>query len=253
MNKDSLGDRMKVFYEDAYRVSLPMRLPIIVRIDGSHFHSYTRNCVRPFDDKLSNVMDETAIELCKNIQGARLAYVQSDETSILINNYTSLNSEAWFSNNIQKMTSVAASIAGSFFTANSWKIWTKEDKPSLVDIKQAYFDARVFVLPKEEVCNYFLWRETDASRNSVQMVARSLYSHKELNNKNISQMQDMIHAKGMNWNDLPIHQKRGRCIVKQTYMKDDVQRSRWVVDFAIPIFSQDRDYINREVFTELKE
>lgn len=114
---------------------------------------------------------------------------------------------------------------------------------------KAMFDARAFTLPKEEVCNYFIWRQQDASRNSVQMVAQSLFSHKQLHGKNTGELQDMMFTEhGVNWNDYPTHQKRGACIVKEYYEKEGATRSRWVPDLEIPIFTQDRDYIDKCVF-----
>jgi hypothetical protein len=139
-------------------------------------------------------------------------------------------------------------------------------------MKRAAFDARVFPLPEFEVCNYFIWRQQDWTRNSVQMMARSLFSHKECHKKNNSQLQEMIHQAGKNWNDLDIHLKRGQCIVKETYEVDPgatyqldpgesipkgfikpgetVTRSRWAVDNNIPIFTQDRDYIDKHLARE---
>lgn len=252
MSKDTLGDRIKG-YEDSFRYHLPNRMPVIIRLDGKAFHTYTRGCKKPVDDGLVNCMNKTAIELCKNIQGAKLGYVQSDEISILVTNYETIDTQSWFQNNIQKMVSISASLASVTFTQNSHLIWG----PNI--IKPAYFDSRVFVLPKEEVCNYFLWRQQDASRNSVQMLARSLYSHKECHNKNNSQLQEMCFQKGHNWNDCPTSQKRGRCIIKTKVVKPTpycdnsngqvmtVERSVWSVDNEIPVFSQDREYINKYV------
>lgn len=252
MSKDDLGDRMKSFYEDAYRISLPMRMPVIIRVDGRSFHNYTKDCERPFDNKLVNAMNMVAIELCREIQGAQVAYVQSDEISVLVVNYSSLDSESWFSNNLQKMVSVSAGIASSVMTEESIGIFGK--------LKRAEFDSRAFVLPKEEVCNYFLFRQQDATRNSVQMQARALYSHKQLDNKNSSQLQEMIFQKGINWDTLPTTQKRGRCIVKQVRPKfafnpkdqkmELSQRSEWIVDNEIPIFSQERKYIDKFVYLD---
>src|SRR5687767_7520825 len=107
MSKDSLGDRMKTF-EDSFRNYLPIRMPVIMRIDGKAFHSYTKGCKKPFDENLIDVMNETAMYLCKNIQGTQLAYVQSDEISLLLNNYQTIDTQSWFENNIQKMVSVSA-------------------------------------------------------------------------------------------------------------------------------------------------
>ncbi len=246
MSKDSLGDRMKK-YEGAYRLSLPERMPVILRIDGKAFHTYTKGCKRPFDQNLVDVMDETAKYLCKNIMGSRLAYVQSDEISILLNNYQDLDTQSWFDNTLQKMVSVSAGMASGVFTSLSPKIFGT--------LKLAVFDSRAFVIPKEDVVNYFLWRQQDATRNSVQMLARSLYSHKELNNKNNSDLQELCFQKGHNWNDVPTSQKRGRCIVKRETLKISVGprvqdnevtvRKSWEVDNEIPVFSQDRDYVGK--------
>jgi tRNA(His) guanylyltransferase len=261
---DSLGDRIKT-YEDAYRINLPIRMPIILRVDGRSFHSYLRGCQKPFDPNVIECMNLTAIELCKEVQGCQLAYVQSDEISLLITNYQTITTQSWYHNNLQKMVSVAASISGTTFSLNSWRIWGSDHTTNTEAIirKPAYFDARAFVVPKEEVCNAILWRQQDATRNSVQMLARSLYSHKECNDKNNAQLQEMCWQKGINWNDLPTAYKRGRSIVrqqsekpftnKQTGETNMAVRSECIVDNEIPIFSQDRDYINRLVFTTDKE
>lgn len=257
MSQDSLGDRMKS-YEDAYRISLPIRMPVILRIDGKAFHTYTKGCKRPVDQGLVDCMNVTAKELCKNLQGCQVAYVQSDEISLLLNNYHDLETQSWFQNNLQKMVSVSAGIASATFTVNSPMIWgTKESIPTVKIMKPAYFDSRAFIIPKEDVVNYFLWRQQDATRNSVQMLARSLYSHKECTDKNNSELQEMCFQKGINWNDCPTPQKRGRCIIKKSVEKEAYNRmtdkwetairSSWEVDNEIPVFSQDREYINRFV------
>lgn len=262
-SKDSLGDRMKS-YEDSYRFSLPVRLPVIVRVDGKAFHTYTKTCKRPVDPGLVECMNLTAMELCKTMQGCQLAYVQSDEISLLLTNFQTVDTQSWFENNLQKMVSVAASIAGVTFTINSHRIWgfrgADVGDPGYTDpiTKPAYFDARAFVLPKEEVCNYFLWRQLDATRNSVQMLARSIYSHRQLEGKNNSQLQEMIYNAGTNWDKCSIPQKRGRCIIKTKTEKEALNpktkemvkalRSEWIVDNEIPIFSQDRRYIDKFLF-----
>ena len=244
MQNDSLGDRIKT-YEDAFRQYLPIRMPVIIRIDGCHFHSYTSGCGRPFDQKLIDTMDETAMYLCKNIQNAAIAYTQSDEISILLINYKDKNTGSWFDNNVQKMCSVAAGMTSAYFTSVSHKIFG--------ETKIATFDCRAFVVPREDVNNSIECRQQDATRNSIQMLARSLYSHKECNDKNMSDLQEMCFKKGKNWNDLPTSQKRGRCIVKEKYEKDGSTRSRWIVDNEIPIFHKEPNYINQYVFPPTEE
>lgn len=282
-NKDSLGNRMKG-YENISRIYLTRRCPVIIRIDGKAFHSFTRGFKRPFDDILIKSMQETAKYLCENIQGCKLAYTQSDEISLLLVDYEKITSQAWFENNLQKIVSIAASIATLAFNkifAELFNKWGNDNLPdwdmggtneavnqSLLDLcniyskaqnKGAMFDARAFILPKEEVCNYFIWRQQDATRNSIQMVAQSEFSHKELQGKNCNQLQDMLHEqKDINWNDFCTVYKRGSCIIKENYAinlpvggmiedgeEDTVWRSRWVIDEDIPIFTQDREYIEK--------
>lgn len=268
MSNDSLGDRMKS-YEDVWRLKLPIRTPVILRIDGKAFHTYTAGCRKPVDKGLVECMNDTAIALCEEVQGCKLAYVQSDEISLLLTNYETVDTQSWFENNLQKMVSISAAVASVTFTENSYKIWEpiedEEESPNVhtdssAFCRAAYFDSRAFIVPKEDVCNYFLWRQQDATRNSVQMLARSLYSHKECTDKNNSELQEMCFQKGVNWNDCPASQKRGRCIVKrnvpgQAINKKTLEivnftRSEWAVDNEIPIFSVDRNYIDRFVYPE---
>ncbi|MBQ3021872.1 MAG: hypothetical protein IJD91_00905 [Clostridia bacterium] len=268
--KDSLGDRMKS-YEGISRIYLTKRMPVIIRIDGKAFHSFTKGFRRPFDEILIKAMQETAKYLCKNIMGCKIAYTQSDEISLLLEDYERVETQPWFENNLQKIVSVSASMATmafnrafadavnerySYYTGINADEWTgsTEEFDKLFDnyfakIGTAMFDSRVFILPKEEVCNYFIWRQQDATRNSIQMVAQSLFSHRQLQNKNCDQLQEMMFQEhNINWNDYPTVYKRGSCVTKEQYTENDVTRSRWVVDTNIPIFTQDRNYIDRLVF-----
>ena len=272
MNKnDDLGNRMKG-YENISRYYLTKKTPVIIRIDGKAFHSFTKGFKRPFDDVLIKTMQETAKYLCKNIMGCKLAYTQSDEISLLLVDYERNESQPWFENNLLKMCSVSASMATMAFN----KFFAKEvsnycnniprnedetlDKECFAQWKNyivaldkgAMFDARAFIIPKEEVCNYFIWRQQDASRNSIQMVAQSMFSHKELQNKNCKELQELIFQKtGINWNDYNAVYKRGSCCIKESYLTDNnTERTRWIIDKDIPIFTQDRNYIDKYVFYE---
>lgn len=239
---DSLGDRIKG-YERAARTELPRRLPVIVRVDGKAFHSYTKGLDRPFDARFAAAMDATAIQLCKEIQGAQLAYIQSDEISVLVHNYKTLETQAWFDNQVQKMVSVAASVAAVTFTLEADARIHGDGKR-----RPAYFDARAFVLPEAEVTNYFLWRQNDATRNSIQMLARSLYSHKECHEKGQAELQEMCFQKGQNWNDLPTSLKRGRCAHSRYKLENTgwINGGSWCIDNEIPIFkTEGRRYIDR--------
>lgn len=234
MGQDSLGDRMKG-YEHAYRLTLPRRMPVMVRVDGKAFHTLTRHCERPFDLGLMAVMDAVALALCEEIQGAQLAFVQSDEISILVHNYKRLNSQPWFANELQKMASVSAGIASSEFTRRY--------------AKPASFDARVFVLPEAEVANYFIWRQQDATRNSIQMAAHAKFSHAQCNQKNLSDLQEMLFKVGINWNEYSTMCKRGRCVLRDLEVPP-FDHPKWRVDAEIPIFTSDRAYVEKWLAVE---
>lgn len=222
--KDALGDRMKSYYEDRYRVHIPRRTYTIIRIDGKAFHTYTRGLKRPFDEQLIYDMNETTKFLCANIQGAKLGYVQSDEISILLTDFENIGTDAWFDCNVQKMVSISASYATAKF--NQLRIERGLDQSIKIEkIKLAHFDARVFIIPqREEAINYFIWRQQDATRNSIQSVAQSLYKGKnDLKGKNGNELQEMIFQKGQNWNDYPVGQKRGRLILKNYVLIDSTK------------------------------
>lgn len=320
---DSLGDRMKSNFEVRTRTFLPRRTNTIIRLDGRAFHSYTRGLQRPYDLDFMSDMDETAKFLCENIQGCKLAYVQSDEISLLLTDFEDITTEAWFDGNVQKMVSISAAMAAAKFNQlrtkravhkpyiedimMAWRAagmsWEEIDKlrksepynrypkyagsmsqyaevvPKMIEAghissdaliesrleeanKLAFFDSRVFTIPDPvEVQNYFVWRQQDATRNSVQMAAQSMFSHNELQGVSCNQLQEKMWAeKQVNWNDYPAGFKRGRCVIEETYMKDvpssksgradysqpQVERKRWIIEEP-PIFTQDRDYIRRRI------
>lgn len=242
---DSLGDRMKS-YEAAHRIVLPRRLPIIVRVDGKGFHRWTRTCRRPFDENLIMVMNLAATALCNEIQGAKVAYVQSDEISVLVHGYETHESQPWFDNQLQKIVSVSAAVAA---------VNVSRLAPENLGIREpAVFDGRAFVVPEADVTNYFLWRQQDATRNSIQMLARSLASHKECDRLNTNALQELCFQRGQNWNDLATHLKRGRCVIRERLESAGVERSRWVLDNEIPIWKGlDRAYIDRFVVPASRE
>ena len=230
-DKTSLGDRMKENYEKRTRILLPRRTYTLIRVDGKAFHTYTRGLTRPFDVKLVKDMDETAAYMCQNIQGAKFAFVQSDEISILLTDFDQLSTDAWFDGNVQKMTSVSASLATAKFNA------LRPDKIAL-------FDSRVFTIPERtEVSNYFIWRQQHTVRNSISSVAQSMFSHKELENKSSNEMQEMCFNLGINWNDFSPKLKRGRTIIKENYEKNGATRSRWV-SVDSPIFTVEYDFLD---------
>jgi tRNA(His) guanylyltransferase len=227
--KDSIGDRMKDQYENRTRYMLPRRTYTIIRVDGKAFHSFTRHCDKPNDERLATALDTSALVLCRESQGSCFAYIQSDEISILLTDFAIPSTEAWFDGNIQKICSVAASI----ITAEFAHIYRH--------MKQAHFDARVFTIPDPiEVENYFIWRQQDAVRNSIQGLAQSYFSHGQLKGLDCNQLQELLfQEKGVNWNDAPAYWKRGRCVIKN--------EAGWVLHKEIPIFTAERDYLTKMI------
>lgn len=239
---DDLGKRMKEFYESVPKTKLIRRMPVAMRLDGRAFHTFTRGFQKPFDPVLIKAMQKTTKYLCENIQGCMFGYTQSDEITLILVDYKNLNTDAWFGYEVQKMCSIAASMATLAFNkyfaeeVNNWGEATfpdwheggtnypeelDENKLALSTIyfraieKGAMFDCRVFNIPKEEVTNLVYWRQLDAARNSVQMVGQANFSHSELQKKTCNMIQDMLHEqKGINWNDFPAYLKRGSAIVK---------------------------------------
>ena len=273
---DDLGTRMKTFYEQIPKTKLMRRCPVVIRIDGKAFHTFTRGFKRPFDEVLIQTMQETTKYLCENTQGCVLGYTQSDEISLVLVDYERFETAAWFDYEVQKICSISASMAtmifNKFFSNNVQDFLfdccydpkndnigdevvedRREDYDFAINVymkaveKGAMFDARCFNIPKEEVTNYIYWRQLDASRNSIQMVGQANFSHKELQNKSCNDIQDMLMTqKGINWNDYLTYQKRGSCCIKRTYKKDGVDRSEWIIDKEIPIFKgEGREYIDR--------
>lgn len=195
--KDSLGDRMKSNYEDRFRFELPRRMPCIIRLDGKAFHTFTKAFNRPFDERLSDAMNYAAEQLAGQVQGFKLAYLQSDECSILLTDYDQLDTEAWFDYNKAKMETISASVFTAFFNARLKELTVNKIK--MLGHELAFFDARAFSIPREDVANYFLWRAKDWERNSLSMYCRSFFSAKQLHGKDRQAQHDMLHAQGKNW------------------------------------------------------
>ena len=274
MDTSDLANRMKE-YEKRNQYYLQKRTPVAIRVDGRSFHTFTKGFKRPFDDILMKSMQETAKYMCENIQGAKLAYVQSDEITIILTDYDALETDCWFNYRTDKLCSISASMATMAFNrvfvknVDEWgrltfPNWDEGGTNEEVDVdllklndayqraigKGAMFDARCFNIPKEEVTNLIYWRQLDATRNSIQMVGQANFSHKELQNKSCNDIQDMLHEqKGINWNDYPIVCKRGTACIKNRkiieyldefkvtakLMDSTKTENSWIIDTEMPI------------------
>lgn len=271
MTYNNLHDRMKGSYESAYRIYLPRRIPVIIRCDMKAGHTFTRGLKKPFDKIFMESMQLTAQKLVKEIEGCVLAYTQSDEISLLLKNNQTIKTEPWFCNNLNKMVSISASMATAYFNhffsikAQEYIDKTKkntvgslqEDKyvETLISKKDKYalFDSRAFVIPEDEVNNYFLDRQNDATRNSISACAQAILGKRKSMNHNTKELQDiMFKEANFNWNDLSIPEKRGTCVIYNDVVvtgKDGqpINRRKAVIDYNIPIFSQNPNYINNIV------
>ncbi len=223
--KDELGKQMKEWFEDPWRVIVPRRGYLVVRVDGRAFHQFTKGLERPYSERLARALDEAALGLAREMMGCRMAYGQSDEYSFLATDVERESERMWFDGNVQKIASVGASV----FTAGFARAFGGE--------KAASFDARVMLIPRaEEVAKYFLWRQLDASANSLNMLASAHYSHAELLGKTEREKHELLHAKGVNWAKQSVEFKRGRVIRRGA-------GGEWMVDREPPVFSRERAYL----------
>ena len=271
---DELGIRMKENYENISKTKLIRRTPVAIRVDGKAFHTFTRGFQKPFDDLMVKSMQATMKYMCENIQGCVLGYTQSDEITLILVDYKKLNSSAWFDYEVQKLCSVAASMATMAFNKFFYNMVMEETAggeftEGIAGIhlnaaeKGAMFDARAFNIPKEEVTNLIYWRQVDAKRNSIQSVGQAYFSHKELDKKSSDMIQCMLfEERSINWNDYPTHLKRGSCCVKNKIVIESdgvvataqlrdttANENSWIIDNEIPIFKgEGRKYIDDLIF-----
>lgn len=232
-------------FEHQTKFYLYSKMPIVLRVDGRAFSTLLRDCERPYDLNVGRAMSEVAYALCEEIQGAQMAYMQSDEVSILIHPYKRQNSQPWFGGNIQKMSSISASIASVTFSFFSSSIWG--------NCRTCLFDSRVFNVPENYVNSYFIDRQLDTIRNSVQLQARSLYSHKQCLNKNNEQLKQMCRDAGYPWENQPLWFQRGWCMKPIEVSPEDqpsVVRCTWMEDENVPCFICDPSYVNQHLECE---
>jgi tRNA(His) 5'-end guanylyltransferase len=274
MYKDAIGDRMKQ-YENCYRVYMPKRSAVVVRIDGRAFHTFTKGFARPYDKLFASCMQETARKLCENVGGCRFGYTQSDEITLILADWENPKTEPWFGNNLQKIVSISASMATLFFNKSfeeaikdEYTDWyttgtVNDEKEKLLNQHtQAYnnklcvFDARAFIVPREEIFNVLYWRQLDCKRNSIQLLGQAHFSHNQLQNKNSNEIQEMLfQEKNINWANEPEWFKNGVAIYKKPTKVEYhnefdgssgvVYRNKWYADLETPVFTKDKQYIEK--------
>ena len=235
---DNLGMRMKKFYEERGRYYLTRRTPVAIRLDMRAGHTFTKGFTKPFDSAFRNSMERTALYLCKNISNVKCAYCQSDEITLILTDYDTLTTDAWFDYRVDKLCSITASMATMYFNkffaeeaedyhyqVEDWKeIFYDSKKAEAIDQahykaldRGAMFDARCFNIPKEEVANLIVWRWIDAKRNSIQMVGQANFSHTELQGKTCANIIEMLNTReeaDAPWEYYPDSYRFGSILVK---------------------------------------
>lgn len=313
MKNNDIAVRMKG-YEKTNKRYLTYRVPVVLRIDGRAFHTFTKGFAKPFDDEiLLKAMRNTMKYLCENISGCVLGYTQSDEITLVLTDYNDINIEPWFGYCQNKLESITASMATMVFNRAfaeaydnyqerlqfafqhydnisgnlAYQVMMEKDnnrREMLKSIERtvdsnldiiahkiktltekyeqklytAIFDCRAFNIPKDDVCNNLIWRQQDATRNSIQQVGHAYFKHSEIDNLSCDEIQEkLFQEKNINWSKYPTHLKRGSCCVKRPvfispeeiqkknpkYNGEGITREKWIIDKEIPIFTQDREYI----------
>lgn len=219
MEIKTLGDWCKWLEKNfSLDVMIPT-LPVIIRLDGNNFSNWTKGLKKPFDQNLTDLMSDTCEYLVK-ITNAVVGYTQSDEITLILYS-ADKKSSIYNDGKKQKILSKLTSQCSVFFNDKR-----KEYLPN--HNAKAFFDCRIYQVPTlNDACLQLLWREQDATRNSILCLAQSMYSHTEVENKNTSELQDkMMLEKGVNWNDLPVRLKRGtyikRRVVEKPFSKEEL-------------------------------
>ena len=237
---------MKSKYEDPFRVILPQRTYLLIRVDGRAFHTYTKSFNRPFDQYLHDGMVVAGLETMQEIGGAKFAFGQSDEFSFVATDFDTHESQMWFGGNKSKIESITASV----FTAE-FNRFIRHLRPQL---KNAYFDARAFIIPMEhEVINYFVWRQQDTIRNSVSMLARHYFSAKKLHGVSTAEAKKLLAKEGVYWNKQPSAFRRGTALYKPEKAIDNPPPGRsngWLVDGDLPLFAHNPSFVAQHLPSE---
>lgn len=222
----NIGERIKR-YEKAYDFKLTPRSCLFIRVDGKSFHTFTRHCAKPFDSALMDAMEGAARSTADEMAGFKLGYIQSDEATFMLTDFDRHETQGWFGYELNKVVSISASL----FTAHFNQRYTH---PNGVP---AVFDSRAFIVPIDDAPNVFVWRQRDWERNSIQMLARAHFSHKQCENKKMAELHEMLHTSGVNWAKLTPREKNGTYLTPEAsiYAKLDYETIATGLRFDDPI------------------
>lgn len=244
-SRDTLGDRMKDYEADALKHNMRADEYVVIRLDGNHFHTWVKKVKmkKPFDSRMISAMMAATLRLCEKIPTCIMGYTQSDEITLVLRKGETAESDPWFSNRVQKLCSISASICSVEFNDAVREQFGEEY------VEPAYFDARVIFFPSlDEVINCLIWRQNDCIKNSVSALSHSLLPQKQLLNKNSDEQKKMmLELKGVDWNELPNYLKMGTLIHKEkvlvTYNGAEFKRGKFFCDEQIPRFSTDKQFL----------
>ena len=240
--KDSFGDRMK-FYEKRNSIDLITKQPIIIRLDGKSFHTFTKGLEKPFSINLTIALNYATKKLIENIDNIKFAYLQSDEISLLLCDWDKDSTEPYCKNTKSKLESLSASIFTYYFNEKFKELYPENNKIG-------FFDSRAFTLPFTEVDNYFIWRQQDCIKNAISMIAYSKYSAKQLQNLSTTDRLNKLLTDGFILSNIPKFFLNGRSLYKVKKELKDPQGNIYVrnvlsLDNNIPLFKENREFITR--------
>lgn len=250
--QDSLGDRMKS-HEAAASRQLIGRMPVIIRLDGKAFHTFLAPIKgkNPHSEAVHTLMVNTMAMLCDNIQNCVFGYTQSDEISLLLRDWDTHETNQWFGGNQTKIETISASMATAIFNFQFLALRGHFEDLKLITQPYALFDSRAYNVPREDVTNYFYWRQKDAIRNSINALGQHHFPHKDLQGLNTSQVKNKLFDFGVCWDKIDLWKQRGTAWRKET---DIHSAFEWNVDYEIPIFKENgRKYVDEMIEWSYKE
>lgn len=243
LDSDGLGDKHKALEQISAGQRLIPHVPVIARIDGRAFHTLLRNADKPFDEDVVEAMQTTAKTLLDHF-GASIAYTQSDEITLV---WDPLD---MFDGKIQKIVSTSASMAGVVFYKKMKDVMFSESGANFDGGAIPAFDCRVWQVPDlETAAENILWREMDATKNSISMLASAHFHHNKLIGISTKERLVMLEAKGIIWGELPSHLKRGSYFrkVKRSKLLSEEELSKIPEEYR-PIDAVQRSIIEMQYY-----
>jgi tRNA(His) guanylyltransferase len=238
----------QVGYEQTYNQNIIGRIPVVIKIDGRSFNRVTKNTQRPFCQKTMLLLNSTMLNLAKQIDGVLFGFQYSDKIFFILRNDRSPDEDPWFGNNIQKLSSVSASMATYEFMN---QLWAADDPPALEG--SITFASHVFGVPNvTEAINYLIYRQFRCMQNalneSVQSVLWPRYGKQTpsfLEDKSMDQRQQMLHEAGFDFESLPAAYRLGSAAYLVPTLVDisqgQITSHKWLLDFNCPLFSKSQD------------